>query len=78
MDQEASSGRGFVTPFLVGALVGGVAALLLAPCSGTELRTKIRNRFGKLKDQGEDLLDEAEDTLSKKADEVGNALNKRM
>jgi gas vesicle protein len=35
--------------FVIGALAGGVAALLLAPQSGAELRGRIRTRAGELK-----------------------------
>jgi gas vesicle protein len=48
-----SSGSG-VGPFflgvLVGAVVGGVAALLLAPKSGSETREMVRNRYNQMKD----------------------------
>jgi gas vesicle protein len=35
--------------FVIGALAGGVAALLLAPQTGAELRGRIRSRAGELK-----------------------------
>jgi gas vesicle protein len=35
--------------FMIGALAGGVAALLLAPQTGAELRGRIRTRAGELK-----------------------------
>lgn len=34
--------------FVVGAVAGGVAALLLAPQSGTQLRRRIKNGAGEL------------------------------
>jgi gas vesicle protein len=37
--------------FVIGAIAGGVAALLLAPQTGKELRTKIRNGAGEAKDR---------------------------
>jgi gas vesicle protein len=40
--------------FMIGALAGGVAALLLAPQTGAELRGRIRTRAGELKDTTRD------------------------
>jgi gas vesicle protein len=37
--------------FVIGALAGGVAALLLAPESGKDLRRRLRNGAGELKDR---------------------------
>lgn len=36
--------------FMIGAIAGGVAALLLAPQTGRQLRTRIRNGAGELKE----------------------------
>jgi len=41
---EKSYGGEFMAGFLVGALVGAAAALLLAPQSGEETRTLIREK----------------------------------
>ncbi len=35
----------FLTGTMCGALVGAVAALLLAPASGEELRSRLRDRY---------------------------------
>lgn len=48
-----TSGIGVGSFFLgmaVGAVVGGVAALLLAPMRGTETRELVMNRFNQMKD----------------------------
>jgi len=42
--------------FAVGALAGGVAALLLAPKTGKEVRTGIRNGAGRLKNRTRDRV----------------------
>jgi gas vesicle protein len=39
------------TGAVVGALVGAVAALMLAPGSGEELRQRMRDRVGGLRDE---------------------------
>jgi gas vesicle protein len=48
--QEVSS---FFTGFFVGALVGGAAALLMAPQSGEETRSQIREKSIEIKEQAE-------------------------
>jgi gas vesicle protein len=48
--REASS---FFTGFFVGALVGGAAALLMAPQTGEETRTQIRDKSIEIKEKAE-------------------------
>ncbi|HSR30899.1 MAG TPA: YtxH domain-containing protein [Anaerolineae bacterium] len=56
---ENSSGVDFVAGFLVGALVGAAAALLLAPQSGEETRTLIRDKGIELGHRADELSAEA-------------------
>ena len=56
--------------FLVGATVGGIAALLLAPEKGEVTRKKIQKGFGELQKKGEDTYDEIEKSLEGKAKEL--------
>jgi hypothetical protein len=42
----------FLTGFLVGALAGGAAGLLLAPHGGAELQKRIQARFEELAEEG--------------------------
>ncbi len=51
--------------FIVGAVAGGITALLLAPASGAETREKIRKGLGSLRDQGKDLIQKGKETTSK-------------
>jgi gas vesicle protein len=44
-----SNARVSSVAFVIGALAGGVAALLLAPQTGAELRSRIRTRAGDIK-----------------------------
>jgi len=53
--KEVSS---FFTGFFVGALVGGAAALLLAPQSGEETRAQIRDKGIELKEKAESTYNE--------------------
>jgi gas vesicle protein len=61
--KEVSS---FFTGFFVGALVGGAAALLLAPQTGEETRAQIRDRGIELKEKAEttygEVISEIEDS----------------
>lgn len=49
----------FLIGFIVGGLTGAVAALLLAPQSGEETRTVIREKAIELKDRTSHSLDDA-------------------
>ncbi len=40
----------FLAGAFFGALVGGITALMLAPTSGEELRTRTRERIGEMSD----------------------------
>jgi gas vesicle protein len=74
----------FFSGFFVGALIGGATALLLAPQSGEETRTQLREKGIELRDKAEatyaDVLQRVEatteelrkqtDELSAKVDEV--------
>jgi gas vesicle protein len=42
----------FLAGFLVGAVVGGAAGLLLAPSGGTELQERIQSRLEGLAEEG--------------------------
>jgi gas vesicle protein len=42
--------------FVIGAIAGGVAALLLAPESGKQLRTRIRSRATDVKDHARETV----------------------
>ena len=56
---EDTSGASFFAGFLVGALAGAAAALLLAPQSGEETRTLIKDKGIELKYQADDVTAEA-------------------
>ena len=52
------SGAGFVIGFFLGALAGAVAALLMAPESGEELRADIREKGVELQGQATQLAEQ--------------------
>lgn len=52
---DESKSVDFLAGLLVGALVGAAASLLLAPQSGEETRTLIRERGIELKDQADEM-----------------------
>jgi gas vesicle protein len=56
----------FLVGFIVGGLAGAVTALLLAPQSGEETRTIIKEKSIELKDKASETVEEA----SKKAEEA--------
>jgi gas vesicle protein len=59
----------FVFGFLVGAVAGGITALMLAPQSGEETRTVIKDKAIELSDKATETVDDAyarlEDSLGK-------------
>jgi gas vesicle protein len=58
MNRETSN---VLLGFLVGAVAGGVAALLLAPASGRETRQKIVDNLGKTREKLHDEYEHAKD-----------------
>jgi gas vesicle protein len=60
--------------FLVGAAVGSVAALLLAPESGEVTRRRLREGGGKMVGKGKDALGRAASAIEEGAREKGHAM----
>ena len=54
-----NGGGEFFVGFLIGAMAGAAAALLLTPRSGTELRSQIQEKGIELKNQAAHLADQA-------------------
>lgn len=78
-----SSDSDVMLGFVVGALLGAAAGLLLAPRSGRETRRRLQRWAENLEDRGYDLLNEGRDLLEEgrevvqeKADQVKDALDK--
>jgi gas vesicle protein len=78
MADERGSGAGALLAFLSGAALGAIAALLLAPQSGSESRKQLR---GYARKAGEDLRDfasEAGENLRDIAGEAGERLGEAI
>lgn len=60
----------FVSGFFIGGLIGAAVALLMAPQSGEETRTQIREKSIELRDQVETTADEARTRAEKLAKEA--------
>ena len=56
---ENESGGSFVLGFLIGAMVGAAAALLLSPQSGEELRQSLEQKGVALKDEASPQAEDA-------------------
>lgn len=61
-DNRGVSGEAVIVAFLTGAMVGAVAALLLAPQSGQESRERLRNYAKRTEEDFRDLTERATDT----------------
>ena len=61
--------------FLVGAVAGGVAALLFAPATGRETRQKIADGLGKAKDRVCDEYANAKEYAKTQTDAIKEGLN---
>lgn len=68
-----SSASDNMLAFLMGAAVGGITALLLAPDKGEVTREKIRKGIGDLQSRGEGYYDDAAKALRDAADELSGA-----
>lgn len=56
---EREGGWEFIAGFLIGAIAGGVAALLLAPQSGEDTRKLLQQKGIEIKDRAVDLTAQA-------------------
>ncbi len=81
-DNETDFGA-YVAGFIIGGLVGAAAALLLAPQSGEETRTMIRDKSIEIKDKAAASAEEAYEKASaamedlrKRVDDLSEQLSK--
>lgn len=64
--------------FLLGAVVGAAAALLLAPRSGAATRSMIGERARRVRDRALDAMDEATETVGARAEEMRADVQERL
>lgn len=60
-ERDSGYGKGLVAGILLGGAVGAIAALLLAPKSGKELRQDLAEKSGELLDKADSFLNEKEE-----------------
>ena len=65
-------------PFIVGALLGAGAALLLAPRSGEETQQEIKERALRFRDAAEDRVKEAQKQIEERMDQARVELMARV
>lgn len=75
IERESGSSVG---PFILGALLGAGAALLLAPRSGEETQREIRERAVHLRDQAEEKVREAQHQVEARLDQARAELMDRV
>ena len=71
------SGPGIGTGLVLGAIIGGLAGLLLAPRPGEETRAQVKERTAGLRERAGDLAVEARESL-KGAIEEGRVVASRI
>jgi gas vesicle protein len=72
-NNQSSDFGAFVSGFFIGGLIGAAVALLMAPQSGEETRTMIRDKSIELRDQVESTAEEAR----KRAEDLANEARTR-
>jgi gas vesicle protein len=79
-EQYESSGGGFLTGMLWGMAIGAVAALLLAPRRGAELRGQMADSVNRAGRRAKDTYDRASETvndIASRAADVAENLSER-
>lgn len=66
----SDNGGGFFVGFVLGALAGAAAALLLAPASGEEIRKQLGDKSVELKEQAQKLADDTKTKAQQQASYV--------
>jgi gas vesicle protein len=64
--------------FVYGAMIGAGLALLLAPRSGRETRTEIRDGVQRMRDRAEDAVRQVQETVTGTFEEVREEVNDRI
>lgn len=76
MQNEGGSNTGAVlVAFMLGAVIGAGAALLLAPQSGEDTRKKIRDLAGSIKDKTSDALATGKEYVTERKSAISAAID---
>jgi gas vesicle protein len=70
MSDRETDFTAYLAGFIIGGVVGAVAALLLAPQSGEETRTMIRDKSIELKDKAASSAEQAYEKASATVDDL--------
>ncbi len=76
-DDGARGASGVILSFLVGALTGAAAAVLLAPRSGRETREILGEKLRDASDQGRELSEQAAQKSRQALDEASGYVDKQ-
>jgi gas vesicle protein len=69
-NEKSCSGTGCVLSFLIGAMVGGGIALLVAPKSGKRTREQLKMMAGDAKERAEGYYEEMKDKAAEATEKV--------
>ncbi|MGH7443996.1 MAG: YtxH domain-containing protein [Longimicrobiales bacterium] len=70
--------EGGIGTFLIGALIGAGAALLLAPRSGEQTRSELRAGMNRLRDRAEDGMRDLQENVTGRYEEVRSDVTDRV
>jgi gas vesicle protein len=73
-----SNKNGNLLAFIVGAAVGAIAGVLLAPDSGANTRKKLKKTLGDLQEKGAEMVDEVEQNLRAKTHDLAGEAHDRV
>lgn len=76
-DRSSGGAAGVILSFLVGALTGAAAAVLLAPRSGRETREILGERWKEASERGRGLRDEAVSRSRQKLDDAAGYVDRQ-
>jgi len=72
-DQKMNESSKTGLAFLIGTVIGGAAALLLAPEKGSETRHKLRRKAKQGYEKGQHAIAGAKETVEERASQVADA-----
>jgi gas vesicle protein len=70
MQHQETNSMSVITAFLIGGLIGAGVALLMAPQSGHETRSMLRNRGEEIRDRATEMAQETTHEARKRADKA--------
>jgi gas vesicle protein len=75
MSDNKMNGKDFVIGAVVGGILGAMAALLLAPKPGKELREDISGQYREVNKKAHKLVGDASQKTQKATEQVGSVIN---